>query len=210
MSTIEQILGEFIDAWNAGRRPSVEDYIERAAPPDKDELAAQLATWLDIAPTPRYDEPTRAAISSEPALLQALEIAAVIRSPLSVRLPTLRERAGLAVRDVAQRLVAIFNLEDEQRAVAYLEQIERNEIDSSRLSRRLLDALTAILGTDRDQLIPGPPAIAAGQAFYRAEEDASKWIADDIDALSRAALAPAPASSPMDELDRLFLGGPGA
>jgi hypothetical protein len=31
---------------------------------------------------------------------------------------------------------------------------------------------------------------------------------DDIEALSRAALTPAP--PPMDELDRLFLGGPDA
>lgn len=208
MSTIEQILGEFIDAWNAGRRPAVEDYLERASAGDRDELATQLETWLEIAPTPQYDEPTRAAISSEPALIRALETAAAIRGPLSARLPTLRERAGLAVRDVAQRLVAIFNLEDEQRAAAYLEQIERNEIDSSRLSRRLLDALAAILGADRDQLTPGRPAMAAGQAFYRAEKDTNRWIAEDIDALSRAALAPAPASSPMDELDRLFLGGP--
>ncbi len=210
MSVIEQILGEFIDAWNAGRRPRIEDYLERASEADRDELAAQLATWLEIAPTPSYDEPTSAAVSSEPALLRALETAATIRSPLSARLPTLRERAGLAVRDVAQRLVAIFGLEDEQRAAAYLEQIERNEIDSSRLSRRLLDALAAILGADRDQLTVGRPAMAAGQAFYRAEKDTNRWIAEDLDALSRAALAPAPASNPMDELDRLFLGGPDA
>lgn len=43
----------------------------------------------------------------------------------------------------------------------------------------------------------------------RAEEDADAWIAEDIDVLSRAALAPAPAT-PMDDLDRLFLDGPGA
>src|SRR4051812_38257732 len=210
MSTLEQILGEFIDAWNAGRRPSVEDYLERASVADRDELAAQLATWLQIAPTPHYDEPTRAAISSEPALLRALETAATMRSPLSARLPTLRARAGLAVRDVAQRLVAIFNLEDEQRAAAYLEQIERNEIDSTRLSRRLLDALATILGADRDQLNPRRPAMAPGQAFYRAEKDTNRWIAEDTDALPGAALAPAPPSSPRDELDRLFLGGPDA
>lgn len=208
MSTIEQILGEFIDAWNAGQRPDVDSCLERAPEAKRDELAGQLATWLEIAPTPTYDEATRDLIAEEPALRAALEAAASIRSPLSVRLPTLRERAGLAVRDVARRLVAVFELDDEQRAAAYLEQIERDELDSSRLSRRLLDALAAILGADRDQLAPGPGAFAAGQAFYRAEEDADQWIAEDIDALSRAALAPAPASSPMDELDRLFLGGP--
>jgi transcriptional regulator with XRE-family HTH domain len=209
-TTIEQILGEFIDAWNAGQRPDVDAYLERAPDAERDELAAQLATWLEIAPTPSYDEATRAAIGQEPALRAALGTAAAARSPLAARLPTLRERAGLAVRDVARRLVAIFNLDDEQRAAAYLEQIERDELDSSRLSQRLLDALAAILGADRDQLAPGPAAVAAGQAFYRAEQDAEQWIAEDIDALSRAALAPAPPSSRMDELDRLFLGGPDA
>lgn len=208
MTSIEQLIGEFIDAWNAGRRPAVESYLARAPDHERDELAAQLETWLLIAPTPDYEPATRAAISEEPALRAALQAAAAIRSPLSVRLPTLRERAGLAVGDVARRLVAVFGLDDEQRAADYLEQIERGELDSSRLSRRVLDALAAILGADRDQLAAAPPAFAAGQAFYRAEQDADQWIAQDIDALSQAALAPAPPSSPMDELDRLFLGGP--
>jgi transcriptional regulator with XRE-family HTH domain len=208
VTAVEQLLGEFIDAWNAGRRPDVVAYLERAPESERDELATQLATWLEIAPTPDYDDATRTAISNEPALRAALDAAAAIRSPLAVRLPTLRERAGLAVRDVARRLVSVFDLDDEQRAAAYLEQIERDELDASRLSRRLLDALAAILGADRDLLAAGPPAFAGGQAFFRAEDDADRWIAEDIDALSRAALAPAPAASPMDELDRLFLGGP--
>ena len=210
MTSIQQILGEFIDAWNAGRRPDVEAYLQRASDAERDELADQLATWLHVAPTPDYDDATRAAICGEPALRAALAAAADIRTPLAVRLARLRARSGLAVRDVARRLVAIFGLEDEQRAAAYLEQIERDELDPSRLSRRLLDALAAILGADRDQLAPGPPAFAAGQAFFRADDDADRWIAEDIDVLSRAALAPAPASRPMDELDRLFLGGPEA
>jgi transcriptional regulator with XRE-family HTH domain len=209
MTTIEQILGEFIDAWNAGLRPDVDAYLQRVPGAERDELAAQLATWLEIAPTPNYDEATRTAIRNEPVLRAALDAAAEMRSPLSARLPTLRERAGLAVRDVAHRLVAIFQLDDEARAGAYLEQIERDELDASRVSLRLLDALAAILDVDRDQLAPGPTALASGQAFFRSDEDADVWLADDIDALSRAALAPAPASRPMDELDRLFLGGPG-
>jgi transcriptional regulator with XRE-family HTH domain len=208
MSTVEQILGEFIDAWKAGERPDLDSYLARSPESDRDELAMQLAIWLEIAPTPDYDEPTRAAIAREPALRAAFDAAAALRAPLSERLPTLRQRAGLAVRDVARRVVAVFDLDDETRATEYLEQIERGELDPGRLSRRLLDALAAILGADRDQLAPGAPAVAAGQALFRAEQDADQWIAEDIDALSRAALAPAPA--PMDELDRLFLGGPGA
>lgn len=208
MSTVDQILGEFVDAWKAGDRPDVGAYLARARNSDRDELAARLATWLEIAPTPRYDERTRAAIAREPALRAALDAAATLRSPLAERLPTLRRRAGLKVRDVARRLVAVFDLDDEARARKYLKQVERGELDASRLSTRLLDALAVILGADRDELAPGPSALAVGQAFFRADEDADQWIGDDIDALSRAALAPAPA--PMDELDRLFLGGPDA
>lgn len=167
MTTIEQLVGQFIDDWNAGRRPDVLAFLERAAPQDRDALASQLETWLDLAPTPAYDEPTRQAIASEPALIAALDAAAVLREPLADRLPTLRQRAGLAIRDVAARLTQLLDLDDEPRTVAYLEQIERDELDERRLSRRLLDVL------------------------------------------SRAALAPAPAT-PMDELDRLFLGGPDA
>lgn len=209
MTTIEQLVGQFIDDWNAGRRPDVLAFVERAAPQDRDALASQLETWLELAPTPVYDEPTRQSIASEPVLLTALDAAAALRAPLAERLPTLRDRAGLAIRDVAARLTQLFDLDDERRTVAYLEQIERDELDERRLSRRLLDALAAILGADADQLTPGPAALAGGHAFFRAEEDADAWIAEDIDVLSRAALAPAPAT-PMDDLDRLFLGGPGA
>lgn len=208
MSTVEQLLGEFIDAWKAGERPDVDVYLRRAREKDRDELASQLATWLQIAPTPRFDKSTRAAIAKEPALRAALDQAAALRARLSERLPPLRKRAGLNVRDVARRLVVVFDLEDERRTTKYLKQLEGGELDASRLSRRLLDALAAILGADRDELAPGPPALAASQAFFRAEDNADRWIAEDIDALSRAALAAAP--EPMDELDRLFLGGPGA
>lgn len=209
MTAIEQLVGEFIDDWNAGRRPDVATYLERAAPENREVLASQLETWLDLAPTPVYDEATRQSIAGEPVLIAALDAAAELRGPLAERLPTLRDRAGLAIRDVAARLTQLFELGDEQRTAAYLEQIERDELDERRLSRRLLDALATILGADADQLAPGPAALSGGQAFFRAEEDADVWIAEDIDVLSRAALSPAPAT-PMDELDRLFLGGPDA
>ena len=66
MSTIEQLLGEFIDAWNAGERPDVDAYLRRARKKDRDELASQLETWLQIAPTPSYSKSSRAAIAKEP------------------------------------------------------------------------------------------------------------------------------------------------
>jgi hypothetical protein len=45
-------------------------------------------------------------------------------------------------------------------------------------------------------------------ALFRASAEAEEQVAEDIGLLSRAAFRPAP--SAMDEVDRLFLGGPDA
>lgn len=205
MQTTDQILGEFTEAWKAGRRPAVAEYVARAPEPEREELARRLASWLAVAPTPDYDEATLEQVRAEPLLTAALERAELARSPYAERVVRLRERAGLAVAEVARRLVASFGLKDERRATEYLEQLESGELDEGRLSRRLIGALASVLGADRMQLEPRAAA-AGGQAFFRADADAAEWVAEDIEALSLAALAPAPAE--MDELDRLFLGGP--
>ena len=207
MTTIEQLIGEFIDAWNAGRRPDVLAYLARAAPADRDELARQLETWLELAPTPAYDETTRAQIAAEPALLAAFAAAEALRTPLAARLPPLRERAGLAVPDVAQRLTRLVGIDDERRTEEYLERLENDAFDERRLSRRLIVALATILGVNVEQLVPAPVPI--GQTFFRAEADPEQWVAESLELLSELALEAAP-DQPMDELDRLFLGGPDA
>lgn len=205
MTSVDQLIGEFVDAWNAGRRPDAAAYLDRADPTDRGELARQLDAWMLVAPTPDYDETARAAIRKEPALAAALEAAAELREPLSARMPRLRERAGLALSDVSRRLVALFDLTDEKRTSTYLQRLEAGELDERRLSRRLLTGLAAVLGADPDAL---RPAVAPASALYRAD-DADAFTVDDLDALSRAALTPAP-DDQLDDIDRLFLGGPGA
>lgn len=208
MTKIERLLGEFIDAWQAGRRPDVATFIDRAAPRDRDKLAVQIEAWLEIAPTPALDAATKRSIDVEPALVSAREVLVEAQAPLAERLPALRKRAGLGIGDLAQDLVRLFGLDDEPRAAAYLEQIERDELDQRRLSRRLLHGLARILGVDEEQLAPVALA-ASGGALFRADPDQDAWTLAEIAVLSRAAFSPAPAE-PLDELDRLFLGGPGA
>jgi transcriptional regulator with XRE-family HTH domain len=205
VSEIERVLGEFADAWTAGRRPDVDEYLTRVPEAERDELADQIGTWLELAPTPQYDAPARATIAREPVLRAALAAAEAGRAPIAARLPALRERAGLAVGDVARRLVALFGVEDEERAARHLANLERGALAPDRLSNRLLDALQAILGAE---LTPSPPAAPPAYAFFRSDDRAPEWVAEEIDALSRAAFSAAP--EPMDELDRLFLGGPDA
>ena len=62
MSTHDQVLSDFIDEWNTGHRPRVREYLARLPDgPERDELADQITTWLEVAPTPAYDEETRLA-----------------------------------------------------------------------------------------------------------------------------------------------------
>jgi transcriptional regulator with XRE-family HTH domain len=217
MSGTDRILSEFIDAWNAGRRPRVRDYLERAPEgAQRDALAEQITTWLEVAPAPAYDEAARAAIRDEPAVRAVLAGAGADAGLWPSVVPRLRERAGLSVRELAAALLDRLGLarDAEQRAAAYLSQLEQGELDAGRVSRRLLDALGGLLGTGAATLADAArfgetlrPA-AAGGALLRAPEGVEAGVVEDIEALSRAALTPAPRA--MDELDRLFLGGPEA
>jgi hypothetical protein len=188
MSTTEQVLDDFIDAWNAGRRPRVGEYLRRVpsgAP--RDELASRLTLWLEVAPAPQHDERTRASIRAEPAVQQTLAAVGEAAGLWPAVVPRLRARAGISVRDLAAGLVERFGL------------------------AAGADALAARLGVGAELLAglgAGPRAATSGAALFRATGVADPTLHDDIEALSRAALTPAP--PPMDELDRLFLGGPDA
>jgi transcriptional regulator with XRE-family HTH domain len=217
MSSIEQVLGEFVDAWNAGRRPRAIEYLARVPEgPERDELAEQIGTWLEVAPAPQHDAGTRAQIRGEPAVRHVLEAVGEDAGLWPAVLPQLRARAGLSVRQVAAGLVERFGLAvgAEDRAADYLARMERGELEAARVSRRLLDALGELLGAsgrtlaDAGGLGAAMRPAAAGGTLFRAGQDAAEWVARDIETLSRAAMSPAP--PPMDEVDRLFVGGPEA
>jgi transcriptional regulator with XRE-family HTH domain len=213
----DQVLSDFIDAWNAGERPRVREYLARVPDgPAREELADQLTIWLETAPTPAYSDTTRAQIRSEPAVQRVLAAVGDDAGLWPQVLPQLRARAGLSVGQLAARIVERFGLGrgSEGRTADYLERMERGELEPSRVSKRLLDALGDLLGasgrtlSDAGLMGGGLRPAASGGTLFRAEEDTGRWIAEDIEALSRAAMAPAPA--PLDELDRLFVGGPEA
>jgi transcriptional regulator with XRE-family HTH domain len=217
MSTTDQVLSEFIDAWNAGRRPSAREYLARVPDgPDRDELADQITSWLEIAPTPAYSDGVRSDIAAEPFVAQLLASASSDAGLWPAVVPELRARAGLSVRDLAARLVDRLALDssDVPRTIGYLERLEGGGLDPTRVSRRLLDALGGLLGVPGRGLLDsasfgrGLRPAAAGGAIFRSDGAADPSVRDDIEALSRAALTPAP--TPMDELDRLFTGGPEA
>jgi hypothetical protein len=211
----DQILSAFIDAWNAGGRPRVRDYLARVPEgAERDRLADAIDTWLQTAPAPPLTPQARADIGEEPAVRRVLAALEGEGGMWQQTMPRLRARAGLSIADLARRLVERFGLGagSEPRAATYLQRMERGELDPSRVSRRLLDALGEALGTSGPTLLDagllgrGLRPAGAGGTLFRADADVDQWIAEDIEVLSRAAMAPAPV--PLDELDRLFVGGP--
>jgi hypothetical protein len=214
--TPDLLLSQFIDDWSAGRRPSVREYLRRVPEgPAREELADAIADWLDVAPTPPLGEEARAAIRAEP-VVQRLFAAATDDAGLWPQLlPALRRRSQLSIGQLAGRLVTRFALSpaDEPRTAAYLQQLEDGELEPTRVSRRLLDALADLLGAGADALADAGtfgrglrPAAAGGTLFRVDDAVAEDWVFEDLEVLAAAAAAPAPA--PLDEVDRLFLGGP--
>ena len=87
----DRILSEFIDAWNAGSRPDVDDYLARAPAEEQGELADQLLSFLTFAPTPSYDDDALAAIRAEPIVAAALAAPAQRGGLLPSLLTSLRD-----------------------------------------------------------------------------------------------------------------------
>src|SRR4051794_40635917 len=204
MSTTEQLLSDFIDAWNAGRRPRVRDYLARLPDgPQRDDLADQLTSWLEVAPTPAYSEQTRAEIGQAPALARLRDATDQDAGLWPTLVPTLRERAGLSLAELAATLVARFSLDgkETERTAGYLDRLERGALDPTRISQRLTTALAGILGVGERALADAgtysrglrPSATAtAGGALFRAATPPPAAYQEDFELLARAARTPAP------------------
>jgi hypothetical protein len=212
MSSIDKTLSEFVDAWNAGERPLVDDFLARVGKGERDELAEQIGVWLMVAPTPRYSGAALEDVAREPALVRALEAIEDERGALAFELPRLRKLAGISVSDLAGRVVESFGLGkgSRERAVEYLEGVETGEVSGEGLSRRLLDVIGDAVGATGERLAEAasikPSMRTADALFYRKTGEAAGWIAEDLSVLADAAFAPAPEGEP-DELDKLFYGG---
>jgi transcriptional regulator with XRE-family HTH domain len=208
----ERILSEFIDAWNAGRRPDVDDHLARVEETDRAELADELMAFVRFAPTPEYSDDDLAAIRTDPIVAEALSAARGRSGLLPSLFVKLRSRLGLSNAEVASRLVASLELPADRapKTASYLERLERGELEPSRISGRVLDALAKLLGVPRSELegagdVGGWAAPAAPAAAFRASDAAAGEAAPHLDLLAKGLSTPG--ESARDEVDDLFLGG---
>src|SRR3954470_12083992 len=130
------MLSDFVDAWNAARRPDLEEHLARAAEPDREQLLADITAFVAFAPTPDYDDDALAAIRAEPAVAAGAAAAAARGGLWRALLPRLRERAALSTAQLAAGLVGVLGLpsDREPKTRRYLEQLEAGELDPRGLS----------------------------------------------------------------------------
>ena len=209
----DRILSEFIDAWNAGERPDVDDYLARAPAEERGELADQLLSFLSVAPTPAYSDAALEAIRADPIVAEVLAAPEQRGGLLPKLLSTLRERFGVTTPQLAGELVRELDLpsDRQEKTAAYLDRLERGELEPTRVSRRVFDALARLFRVPRAELEGAGdlggfrPTAMAGGAVFRAEEDAAEAVAPHLELLAEALAAPG--SEDRDVVDDLFLGG---
>ena len=210
----DRILSEFIDAWNAGSRPDVDDYITRVPAEQQGELADQLLSFLTFAPTPSYDDDTVAAIRAEPIVAAALAAPTQRGGLLPSLLTSLRARSSMTTPQLAGELVRALELpgDSEPKTASYLERLERGELEPARISRRVFDALARVFEIPRSQLEGAgdlsrwlPARAPAAAPVFRADKDAAEAVGAHLDVLADALQAPG--GTGRDEVDDLFVGG---
>lgn len=209
----ERVLSEFIDAWHAGRRPDVDEFLERVEPAERDALADEIATFLTWAPEPEYDDSALEAIAAEPIVAEAMRAVGDGEGLWPALIPRLRKRAQLTVSEVARRLGETLALAPSSvpKTATYLGQMEHGELDPNRVSRRALDALGGVLGIDGRELEAAGtmaawpmPAPAAPAPMFRADEESAGAARADLEVLADALTTP---GEDWDEVDELFRGG---
>ena len=215
----DRILSEFIDSWNAGRRPDIDEHLARVPEGERAELEDDITSFIRWAPTPDYDDATVEAIRAEPAVAAAFASYDSDKPGLwPALLPRWRERASLSTADLARRLVAALGMasDREEKTQQYLERVEAGELEPSGFSQRLLDALAQVLEVPRQRLesageslraiaaAPPPGAMPASPQF-RASSGGAARVRSSLELMAGAMAKKS--ERDWDEIDELFRGG---
>src|SRR5215207_2897901 len=195
MGPIDRALSEFIDDWNAGRRPQVDEYLERVDEADRAELADQLMTWLAVAPTPEYDEAAREAIAAEPVVQEAIAAMSSQSGLWPALLPRLRSRAALSLGELASKLTSVVGLggEAEPKTERYLSELEAGSLDPERVSKRVLHGLARVLRVDVSLLEEAGGGAFRAAPMFRASTPPGTDTTRNLEVLADMLTAPRPA-----------------
>jgi hypothetical protein len=208
MASVDETLSAFIEAWNAGRRPDVDEYLERAPADERETLADLIRTFLLEAPVPAYSEETLAAIQAEPATRKAAALLDEEAGFWPQLLPRLRHRMKLKREEVVVQLAELLGVgANASKVHAYYHEMESGTLDPKGVSGRVLDALARIFGVSTDELEEAgrfePTDLSMG--IYARPLDLR--MASHVAAESLVYGSPGATPEEWDEVDRLFRGG---
>ena len=211
--TVDTLFASFRQRCAEGGQPSVREWLERADRLGGDarpELARRIDTFLAAEPLSAAVEPPADALAEVERIIAAAGFPAPSARPLI----DLRVACGLRRQDVVATLVEALSLKRDLAAkvAAYYHELEAGLLDPARVSRRVWEALAAVLGVDEAGLrlmlpssLQSPPAF--GAAAYLRAPDVRRLDDADLALLSAPAEAEGGVSA-ADEVDRLFTGGP--
>jgi hypothetical protein len=208
MTDLDRLLADYIAEHRAGGEADPREYLSRASPAERIELAALIDTYLAYAPRRRFDQSTFRGSSAE-RTVDELERAIAGQAGLwPAVLPSLRDRAGLKRSELVERLAAALGVSGRKDKVAdYYHAMEQGRLPARGVSDRVLEALGQLVGETaqalRDAgraLTPSGhgPAATPTAAFARRAYSASGTA-------EPAAASAGPAE--WDEVDELFRGG---
>jgi hypothetical protein len=210
MSDPRTLRERFERDWLAGLRPGVEHTVTLAPVGSRAELARSLERFLLSAPVPAFDEATLAELAQSQPVREAQRAIGGHAGGWPLLLPALRRQRRLTRRCLAARLAqAIGHEQASDRVAMHLHAMESGTTDAARVTRRVLDALGALLGVSGDALeraghartAAGPPAPAAAAQRGFAEPPPFSEVPPGYHPV------PQTAGEEWAAVDRLFLGG---
>jgi hypothetical protein len=208
MTNIDRLLADYIAEHRAGGEADPREYLSRASPAQRVELAALIDIYLAHAPRQRFDH-TRFRGSSAERTVDELERAVAGQAGLwPALLPRLRDRAGLKRSELVERLAAALGVGDRKEKVAgYYHEMEQGRLPAQGVSDRVLEALGQLVGEPAQALREAGRALTpSGQGPATAAPAFARRAYGDADPAERA-VASAPPPAEWDEVDELFRGG---
>jgi hypothetical protein len=203
----ERLLSEFVDAWNAGERPLVDEFLKRVDEGRRDELVELLDAFLRTAPRPSYSEQGLDEIQSDPAVRQIVVALTGDSGMLPSLLPRLRSRAKLRRDQVVSQVMETLGLrpEAEPKTARYLHELEIGSLRATRVSRRVFEALARVLAVNVEELQEAAGAATLGTTRRDAAPALMRSLGttEEVELLRESA----PGPDEWDDVDRLFLGG---
>jgi hypothetical protein len=208
MDSVQTLLHEYIAEHRRGGEADPSEYLSRAAPAERRELALLIDGFLARAPrAPLSEQP-----SSDPrreatidALSRSIGGAAGLWPAL---LPRLRDRAGLKRRDLVERLAGSLGLRDRVAKVErYYHEMELGLLPARGVSDSVLEALGKLVGATAAELRDAGTALGTGLRSDAGQAEAFARTAGVVARMASAPESPAErAVEEWDEVDELFRG----